>query len=428
MSPNPSDEAAPLDQGERDTVYEHQLKRLRDPVAHLPHEISCEIFTHYIPHPHERHATLSEPLTLLGVCTHWSETALSAPQIWSNVEIRIPSKFMITPDYTAFLDAWLARAKTRPLYLSFRGSQSLYEEITRIVVSHATHLRELVLPCIQYLFIFPLGNTTFPSLHTLRLQDNYSYNEGSLDAAVISQILRCTPQLRLLVFGERYLSRPTISSPSPTLHTSLTMLNIVNAESGESCILKDLTLPSLTHLELILWSKSHLDEFAGFLVRSAPPLREVRLYPWPQDSDSIMTEYRPTFERVLRLLGGLPSLHLCVGGLAEVVFYEILADRSNLPLLPSLTSLTVQHYGMTTTRLRGWFSALMNVLVARAASGLTEFELYVGQLEDETVRYMESFCGENENNERLPVVQELRAQGMRVDIRLVKENLRKLGE
>ncbi|KAK7002344.1 hypothetical protein R3P38DRAFT_3042472 [Favolaschia claudopus] len=427
MPPNPSDEVAPLNQVEPDIQYQHQLKvqGLRDPVAHLPHEISCEIFTHCIPRPHERHATLSEPLTLLGVCAHWSETALSVPQIWSNVEIRIPTK--LTPEYVAFLDAWLARAKTRPLYLSFRGSQSLHEEITRIVVSHATNLRELVLPCIQYLFIFPLGNATFPSLHRLQLQEYSSYDEGSLDIAVISQILRWTPQLRQIVFGERYLSRRTVSSP--TLHTSLTMVDIVNAEYSEPqvpCILKDLTLPSLTHLELTLWSKSQLDEFAEFLIRSAPPLREVRFYPWPQDGN--MTEYRPSFERVLRLLGGLPSLHLCVGGPAENVFYEILADRSNLPLLPSLTSLTVQRYGMTTTRLRGWFPALMNVLVARAASGLREFELYAGQLEDETVAYMESFCAENENNEGRPLVQELRARGMRIDIRLAREYVRKLGE
>ncbi|KAK7028652.1 hypothetical protein R3P38DRAFT_2937676 [Favolaschia claudopus] len=422
MSPNPSDEAAPLDQAEPDIAYQHQLalKGLRDPVAHLPHEISCEIFTHCIAGPHERHATLSEPLTLLSVCSHWSETALSVPQIWSNVEIRIPTtKLMITPEYTAFLAAWLARAKT---------------QITRIVVSHATHLRELVLPCIQYLFIFPLGNTTFPSLHMLRLQDNSSYDEGSLDAAVISQILRLTPQLRLLVFGERYLSRPSISSPTVTLHTSLTMLNIVNVESGEPCILKDLTFPSLTHLELILWSKTQLDEFAEFLVRSAPPLREVRLYPWPQDS--LMTEYCRSFAHVLRLLGDLPSLHLrCVSGPAEDVFYEMLAvdsSQSNLlPLLPSLTSLTVQRSGRTTMRLQRWFPALMKMLVGRAASGLREFELYVEELEDETVEYMEGFCGENdyENNEGRPVVQELRARGMRVDIGLVREYLqRKLGE
>ncbi|KAK6974532.1 hypothetical protein R3P38DRAFT_3132798, partial [Favolaschia claudopus] len=410
MSPNPSesDEAAPLDQVERDIAHQHQLKGLRDPVAHLPHEISCEIFTHCIPGPHERHATLSEPLTLLGVCTHWSKTALSAPQIWSNVEIRIPSKLVITPEYIAFLDAWLARAKTRPLYLSIRGSHSLYEEITRIVVSHATNLRELVLPCIQYLFIFPLGNTTFPSLHRLRLQEYSSYDEGSLDIAVISQILRLTPQLRQMVFGERYLSRRTVSSP--TLHTSLTMVSIVNAEYSEPqvpCILKDLTLPSLTHLELTLWSKSQLDEFAEFLIRSAPPLREVRFYPWPRDGN--MTEYRPSFEHVLRLLGDLPSLHLL--GPAEDVFYEILADSSNSS---SLTSLTVQRYGRTTVaHLRHWFPALMKVLVARAASGLREFELYMEQLEDETVAYMESFCGENENNEGRPVLQELRARGMR---------------
>ncbi|KAJ7787105.1 hypothetical protein B0H14DRAFT_3505904 [Mycena olivaceomarginata] len=77
-------------------LAQRQLNAVTDPVAHLPSEISSEIFIQSLA-PLEQPGALHATMLLLNICSAWSTIALSTPALWAS------------------------RARNRPLSISLHG-------------------------------------------------------------------------------------------------------------------------------------------------------------------------------------------------------------------------------------------------------------------------------------------------------------------
>ncbi|KAJ6456622.1 hypothetical protein C8R47DRAFT_187658 [Mycena vitilis] len=58
------------------SAAQRQLNAIRDPVAHLPFELSSEIFLHCLPQRRKPEPSTA-PMLLLSICNNWTDIALS---------------------------------------------------------------------------------------------------------------------------------------------------------------------------------------------------------------------------------------------------------------------------------------------------------------------------------------------------------------
>ncbi|KAF7375508.1 F-box domain-containing protein [Mycena sanguinolenta] len=96
-------------------AVQRQLNAALDPIAHLPLEISSDIFR-------QSHALRRVPTVILNVCNAWTEIALATPALWTTIHVDLPCG----DEFAEVLLIWFQRARNLPLsvLVSIRGSSS----------------------------------------------------------------------------------------------------------------------------------------------------------------------------------------------------------------------------------------------------------------------------------------------------------------
>ncbi|KAJ7755847.1 hypothetical protein B0H16DRAFT_1417476, partial [Mycena metata] len=143
------------------------------PILTLPVEITTEIF-HQLPLEVGYKTGFymdmdTAPVSLTAVCRSWRGIALSAPTLWSTMEIcfdDIPSTVVAKPGMVeSFINQWLGRSGECPLFLTFTLPHEDHFPISRlraIVHQHAQRVRYLELNLGEYQPIRPLELHTLP--------------------------------------------------------------------------------------------------------------------------------------------------------------------------------------------------------------------------------------------------------------------------
>jgi hypothetical protein len=89
-----------------ESLVQHQLNAVMDPVARLPLEISSQIFLHILdPSPVPKPGVCHALMVLLNVCDGWTTIALSTPDLWTAIHIVFP----LTNDIARVLPLWFGR-------------------------------------------------------------------------------------------------------------------------------------------------------------------------------------------------------------------------------------------------------------------------------------------------------------------------------
>ncbi|KAJ6525085.1 hypothetical protein DFH09DRAFT_996339, partial [Mycena vulgaris] len=174
------------------SALQRQLNDIRDPMARFPFEISSEIFTLCLPsrpQPGAHHI----PMLFLNICNSWAQIAASTPALWKSIHVEFPRP----GGFSQVLEAWLERARNKPLTMSLHGS--IDDGVATVIRQHTEQLQSL-----EIYADVPrqgLGRATrigpFPSLQTLvigtlpdvdALGVRFSKHE-------ILELLRCAPNL-----------------------------------------------------------------------------------------------------------------------------------------------------------------------------------------------------------------------------------------
>ncbi|KAJ7275649.1 hypothetical protein C8J57DRAFT_1177321 [Mycena rebaudengoi] len=117
-----------------------RLDAYKYPILTLPTEITSEIFVHFLPpYPECPPVTgLFSPEFLRQICRTWREIALSTPQLWRAIQLRLP-----TTSPTKALDllrTWVSRSKDCPLSISlhgFTGTPLLDIDVIQAIIPHS---------------------------------------------------------------------------------------------------------------------------------------------------------------------------------------------------------------------------------------------------------------------------------------------------
>ncbi|KAJ7321097.1 hypothetical protein DFH08DRAFT_1086017 [Mycena albidolilacea] len=342
--------------------------------ARLPRETASEIFIHCLPPSENTYKYLRDPLLLLGICTRWSEIALSTPQLWANLCVEIPAE--VTSEFVNYLNGWLSRAKESPLSLSFTGCHTARAEIIGIVAGRAHH----IFPCLK-------------SLRVTRVLDD----KASPPAANATlQVLRSAPGLVASLFNLEDRPRRSMEPGECVHHGRLTTLVIEGIYEPSAHILEGLRLPALEHLRVTIHS-GNTTELISFLTRSSSCLNYLSINGIDQHWD------RNSVERCFALVPCLTSLDLTGHEDFHNIVIALLTCGPCEELLPDLFGLTMTRewtYHPDAT----WYKPLTAMLSGRRRR-LRSFRV-------KWVRY--GVPKPDEDDKR--VVRELMEEGMEIDL------------
>ncbi|KAF8207493.1 hypothetical protein K438DRAFT_364894 [Mycena galopus ATCC 62051] len=320
------DELEALEEKQREV--EESLSLVVYPILTVPNEITSRIFVACLPSEGlVRPSSHAAPLLLAQICGHWRDIALSTCQIWASIDL----ESFRSGKTRRLLKTWLSRAKKYPLSLAFRDHHDHRVKLgprprhLAFIATHAKQLQRLELHIsraqLEGLLPFP----HFPKLQSLAVtaQDSHDQDlQGLIDNApnirqlVLFQAVRDSPQvipwspsltrlqldraispermvevlkdMSLLTHLQCVLSRPSTSSPLPTIFPKLRSLALNSAgEDFAMLALNFLTLPSLQDLDIF----GTFDEnvFVSFTQRSACELSDLRfdLTDWFSEADGL---------------------------------------------------------------------------------------------------------------------------------------------
>ncbi|KAJ7774999.1 hypothetical protein B0H16DRAFT_1362349 [Mycena metata] len=310
---------------------QRELNTLRDPIAHLPLEISSEIFRHCAPAFPRPPNPRVVPMLLLNICNAWSTIALSTPALWVTLAIHNPCDEL--------LQIWLQRARGYSLsvkLMGMDGTRELNKEITT-VGKYSKQLKHLEIYGEEPDLDPFIAVGSFPHLETLEI----GCLELDIDEVSITQIIH-------LLNAATNLVELTLHNISTFLdyNKEPALLRIRSLKFGTSTdpaqhnshddFLEYVSLPGLTTLLLAFNVISPLD-FSLFLERSSPPLQRLGLGP---GSYEITFDY---LDRCFRIVPSLRHLELhivstCLGDLLLAL------ASSSSELLPNLESLEMRYH------------------------------------------------------------------------------------
>ncbi|KAF7375476.1 hypothetical protein MSAN_00435600 [Mycena sanguinolenta] len=260
-----------------------QLNAALDPVAHLPLEISSEIFLQSLAASPGEAPGL--PTRLLHICNAWTDIALSTARLWTTVPIHFPCG----DECAEILSIWFQRARNRPLsvWISLRGTPNNWNDhVSDILWRHGEQLKHLEIldddleedsECDDDEPIDLFGNTaliSLPLLETLTIR--CGRHQRFYRGRQILELLHQSPNIVEFVindavtvhdYGSEKLIVPTLRRLIIGLHTS------------RDDILGYLSLPALETLSLPMSSVTNADLLA-FIQRSAAPIQHLILG-WP---------------------------------------------------------------------------------------------------------------------------------------------------
>ncbi|KAF8956474.1 hypothetical protein BDZ97DRAFT_1851695 [Flammula alnicola] len=147
----------------------------------LPPEISSEIFLHCIPEElvdkdleHETSTAISAPLILSSVCQKWREIALTTPQLWTSVPLRLTPRSHRSLIQLA--REWIGRSGQLPLLLNLYldpddyGSPIIIRRLIKLINRHSTRWAHLKYRgSSTWLSMFTGDSRGAPQLKTLKL-------------------------------------------------------------------------------------------------------------------------------------------------------------------------------------------------------------------------------------------------------------------
>ncbi|KAJ7456792.1 hypothetical protein B0H11DRAFT_225715 [Mycena galericulata] len=321
-----------------------ELNTILDPMSRLPLEISSDIMLRCLPTTAKADPQAA-PMVFLNICRVWSNIALATSALWAAMP---HVNTAMSDDFGRLMGLWVARAGTRPLTLSLRGS--MYSE-----TALQTFLDLCLCDRVQTLSVyFPSGNHlgklqgSFPNLHALTIgQDNDDVDDDidySRDASVCVEMLSAAPNLVECTLSDLYFESPFASSyRGAVTHSNIKYLYLggygcdTDIRHSSAYMLQYLTLPSLERLGISSFD-IEFEDFLAFLARSAPPLRFLSM---PVPSEYLEGRDAP-MEKLFRLTPRITDLYLSpspywVGdGIASVL------HAINSPLLPDLRNLTIR--------------------------------------------------------------------------------------
>ncbi|KAK6974525.1 hypothetical protein R3P38DRAFT_2584034 [Favolaschia claudopus] len=388
---------------------QRRINNYRDPMARLPLEISSKILHSCLPLREKAYSSLSDPLQFLNICTLWTEIALGTPELWTNLTATIPSE--ITPDFLEYFDTWLKRGQDTPLYLALSGPGNSDFQLLHTLTARAHHLRELEIESPRYLELFALG-TEFPALRTIWVLDNHPKDGLPLQADAVLKVFQSAPHLESFGFLKspgQYSIRIT-ESLIHMVHTRLTKLDILALKYDGARLLEWLTLPSLTHLGILVrdTDAKHEQILLSFLKRSSPPLEHFVLSVFELNNGWS----RETIIALLDLLPSVRTLEVLDGEHCQDILISILRENPVELCLPKLTSLSIKHPGFWPAA--EWFSPLIAMLYARRQQ-LASFTLSTAYGSPTQIHEL--------SHEDYRAVGVLVEEGMRVDLGRVRSPL-----
>ncbi|KAJ6477622.1 hypothetical protein C8R45DRAFT_1157494 [Mycena sanguinolenta] len=232
-----------LEQLENDRILAlPQLNAALDPVAHLPLEISSEIFLQSLaPSPS---GNQDVPTALLCICSAWTDIALATPALWATVRIHFPCG----ENFANVLWIWFNRARNLPLSvsISLQGpSINWNHRVSGVLWEHGGQLQHLEI----------LDNDDLGTKYLWGFDDQPTINLFG-DTPLTRNVpgpedLFIIPTLRRVIFGGNYYS-------------------------GDDRLLLWLALPALETLSLPMRRISG-EHVVAFIQRSAAPLQDLTL-------------------------------------------------------------------------------------------------------------------------------------------------------
>ncbi|KAJ7774996.1 hypothetical protein B0H16DRAFT_82574 [Mycena metata] len=227
------------------TAAQRELNTLRDPIAHLPLEISSEIFLQCLP-PYAGPTPDDAPMLLLNICSAWTTVALSTPALWAYIHIDRPC--------AKILQIWLQRARGYPLSVNFDIIGELSKEVA-IAGQYSKQLKHLQIFAGKLHLDAFISLGPFPSLETLMIG---SLEDGSYEVTVtipqIIGLLTLAPNLEHLAFHCVETFRLDHDGEERTDGVETIFPNLLGLKIGDSDedLLRYISLPNLTTLLLPL--------------------------------------------------------------------------------------------------------------------------------------------------------------------------------
>ncbi|KAJ7088201.1 hypothetical protein C8R43DRAFT_964958 [Mycena crocata] len=371
------------------------LQSVSYPVTTLPTEITAEIFLHYVDSAHiggvggpipyaPRLKGGHGPLVLASVCRVWRDVALGLQSIWSCMQIFTDTEFLGATEN--LLQVWLPRTGTHALDIDIAVSAN---ELMHIVAPYSHQWQafscglstpaaftggELVrgrLPLLRTLELaLSVGEEVFegpltvfadaPQLRQVHLI-NYTLFSISLPWAQLTDlkltgqgtdqclsILQLTANLEILSVEAHHPLINPILVRLPRLHT----LKLRHSPENYD-LLRCLTLPALTYLELDHLTYSVIVPVTHFLARSACPLRALTLN-FPDETPVLA---------LLRVAPTLRAVRIEEASWSERSFTPLCIALTHEPLfLPNLRSLVLDP---CTAAMEIPYTTLADMLAAR---------------------------------------------------------------
>ncbi|KAJ7167656.1 hypothetical protein C8R46DRAFT_254455 [Mycena filopes] len=374
---------------DRAAVHKELLDTAKFPVLTLPVELTAEIFSHCLP-PLERLRMPIEatpplrqfaPMMFLAICRSWRQIALGTPGLWKTLSLHLYPLDRSQPgEAERFAAEWLGRATGYPLsivcytspddtpfptsllrdiiqryankleYLDIYSSQDdvrqlelesiAFPILQRAVIGDAyvdTDLEDLVpifsnaprLSNLEFSCDTLFSAYTFPSLQLTKF-------EGAITTLEIFAISPNLLEVKCAMTGQ--LPETT----SITVHDRLVSLSVVAPEMGHSTdMFPYLTLPALRSLHILDSDVLDLRSISSFLVRSAPPLKQLSL-----DVEEVET-HRDINRCLIHVAGTLEDLefisvcHYALVGMLERLHLPHTYKKPHRYSLPHLRTLTL---------------------------------------------------------------------------------------
>ncbi|KAJ7149624.1 hypothetical protein C8R46DRAFT_1309514, partial [Mycena filopes] len=321
---------------EGETAFtQERLESCRSPILDVPTEITCEIFTHFLPvYPLCPPLTGNKSPTLLTqVCRAWREIALSTPKLWRAMLLP-PLAGVSTERQLQRVDLWVERSGSCPLSIEipyrheseavlervFQHASRL-EQLNAIVPAHSILKSPRSLPMLRRLDL-SLDSWPVPQEYLL-FSDAPELRTVILDhTAILGAVLRwsqltsvtlkavypheCAPVLQqtpLLQFCELQLvSSVNADWPEIQLPCLVVLTLTCDTEDSDGPVtgyLEILVVPSLRSLEVpeLLLGDDPIATLTSFIAKSGCQLQELRI------TGEITDEhlYRVAFPRIQSL-------------------------------------------------------------------------------------------------------------------------------
>ncbi|KAJ7290312.1 hypothetical protein C8J57DRAFT_1275679 [Mycena rebaudengoi] len=182
-----------------------ELDSIVFPVLTLPPEITSEIFVNCLPGQPQDPEPLVAPLLLTGICRNWRTIALSTPELWSILSLRLDSP-EVQNALADLLPTWLSRSGVHPLTLRFRyeadydNDDSSPRIFCETLLQHAHHWYDVTLrlPHADFIQLFDDYPARFSSLRRLDIR----YTDAIANPSCSFATLQGCHELRVLSVGK----------------------------------------------------------------------------------------------------------------------------------------------------------------------------------------------------------------------------------